>query len=209
MPPAGSRRCHSIHVTAPARSGTSTAAIAMPTTASKPAGPTVPSAPTSRLYSLAAEEPLHVRAQLGGRGVATRPVLVEGGGDDPVQRPAKLSSSVPGFVRRCFARAPACAPSFRTRTLGRDRVRLADRAPDPLERRVPVGIPVERERSRYGFEQHAQRVHVGSGVDVEGAHLRLLGAHVGGRAEEGPLEKRDERPHRRGRAWSPSRRRNR
>ena len=33
-------------------------------------------------------------------------------------------------------------------------------------------------------EQHAERVDVGAGVDVQSAHLRLLRTHVGGRAHE-------------------------
>jgi hypothetical protein len=68
------------------------------------------------------------------------------------------------------------------------RPRRLDLADDPLD--FPVGLApqlarVERGRTGHQFvQQHAEGVDVGAGVDVGGAGVGLLGAHVLGRADE-------------------------
>ena len=67
---------------------------------------------------------------------------------------------------------------------GLGRLLLADDAADFVERRRAHPLLVERRRAGEQFvEQHAQRVDVAAGVDVEAGHLRLLGAHVERRAD--------------------------
>ena len=71
--------------------------------------------------------------------------------------------------------------------LGPKRVLLANRPPNLVHARLPQGLAVERQRpDEQLVKQHAERIHVAARVHVDGRHLRLLRAHVLGRAEEPP-----------------------
>ena len=73
------------------------------------------------------------------------------------------------------------------------RIFLADQTKGLRQRRAAQSLPVERRASgEEHVEQRAQRIDVGPCVDVQGAELRLLGAHV----LERPYEGADFRVHR-------------
>ena len=64
------------------------------------------------------------------------------------------------------------------------RLLLADDPADLVEAGLAQPLLVERRGAGEQFvEQHAQRVDVAAGVDVQAAHLGLLGAHVQRRAD--------------------------
>ncbi len=65
------------------------------------------------------------------------------------------------------------------------RLHLADRPADGLQTAFDQFLRIEgRAAGQQLIEQHAQAVDVAARVNVQPAHLRLLGAHVGRRADE-------------------------
>ena len=103
-----------------------------------------------------------------------------------IQSRSPLTSlgSSSGLLCRDWATSPSVSPSVRIRVEGFRRLGLAD---DPLHLRVAglaQRVPGEGRHARQQLvEQHAQRVDVRPRVDVQAAHLGLLGAHVLRRAD--------------------------
>ena len=65
------------------------------------------------------------------------------------------------------------------------RVHLPYRLAELVETLFPQCLRLERQRARQQLvEHHTQRIHICPGVDVEAAHLGLLGTHVFRRADE-------------------------
>ena len=126
-----------------------------------------------------------VIGQTRGRFVAAGAVLFERLHDDPVQvaphqptQRARFGLAGGGHVGQLLAQR---AQPLRG-SLG---VLLTDDALEVPEGRDTQLPGVERRGTREQLvEQHAQRIHVGAGVDVEPADLGLLGAHVLGRPDE-------------------------
>ena len=101
--------------------------------------------------------------------------------------PSSARSKPRESTRRFMADTVDAAPRLLMRLLGRGgsssrRVRWISARPGPAQR-LRVEGAFAREQL---VEQHAERVDVRAGVDVEVRHLRLLGAHVLRRADELP-----------------------
>ena len=126
-----------------------------------------------------------VFGQLGGRAVPPTALLLEAFHDDPIE----IASEPPGDGAAVAPRTPGGAGGRcrRPRHPGRGPRRYL-LAQDSLH--LPQARPGQScalEGSGAGeqlVEQGAEGVDVGAGVDIEGRHLRLLGAHVGGGADQ-------------------------
>ena len=87
--------------------------------------------------------------------------------------------------RRCEVVDSAWAWSALDPGAGARRLVLADHPPHLVQAGAAEGLLVERRGAGQQLvEQHAQRIDVAAGIDVQPAHLRLLGAHVQRRADE-------------------------
>ena len=145
----------------------------------------VPRRRRARLHRLVAQVALHVGRQGAGRLVAAVAVLLQALHHDPVQLPADTAVAA-AAARSCgWPRSwPRPAPSVLSRVLGLGgsssrMMRRISSYPAFLNRSL-----VERRRAGQQLvQQHAQRVDVAAGVDVEAAHARLLGRHVHRRAD--------------------------
>ncbi len=132
---------------------------------------------------LVAQVPLDVGRKAVGRFVAPRAVLFQGLHHDPVQIAAE---QLPELLHLGLAMVGDCACRVAQRAHPRARLGRLLLADDPQQLvvgRLVDPLLVERRRARQQLvQEHAQRVDVAAGVDVQAAHLRLLGAHVERRA---------------------------
>ncbi len=123
--------------------------------------------------------PFEVGRQLVGRAVAPGAVFLERLHHDPVEVAAKLAhqrrrlgAPAPGHVGRDLAgRGDAGARAHR--------ILLTDDPPDLVEADSAQHLRLEGQSAGEQLvEDHAERVDVGAGVDVDAGHLRLFGRHV-------------------------------
>ena len=130
--------------------------------------------------------PAQVLHQTDGRGVTARPVFLQRPHDDPVHVPAH---GVKQFRRRDapatghggeLVRSEADQPGGRSQ-----RLLFTDDAPHPVQPGHGEFFGSERKLAGEQFvQQHAERINIATRVNVHRAKLRLLGTHIGGRADE-------------------------
>ena len=162
-----------------------------------PAGELAGAVPARRrtcLHGLVVQVPQHVRREVVGGLVASVAVLLEGLHHDPVQlaahqprQPGRLGLALGRDRRQGVPRVaqPRARPG---------RLLLPDQAEDLGERGLLDPLAAQRRAAREQLvQEHAQRVDVAAGVDAQGAHLRLLRAHVFQRADQGAVL-REQRP---------------
>ena len=151
---------------------------------------------------------LQVQRQRVGRLVAPVAVLLQRLHHDPIEvaldQPSHLRRLrlVAGFdrcrarlrlrqFRRWFRSRRGVSPTgqtgpleFREPRARPDRVFLADNPQDLVERRLAQSFPVRRRAGQEFIQEHAQRIDIAAGVNVERVEGRLFGAHVLERADE-------------------------
>ena len=140
----------------------------------------------SRLHRLVRQVPLDVGHQTVRRLVPTRPVLLQRLEHDPVQIPPHQLGQLRRFgapVGR-HARQGVAGRELGAGSRGFD----FPNDPQHLQKcRLPKTLPVHRCATRQQFiEQHAQRIHVGAGVDVPVVQVGLFGRHVFRSADHRP-----------------------
>jgi hypothetical protein len=133
---------------------------------------------------LVAARPLDVRREVRGRQVAAAAVLLEGLEHDPVEIAAQ-----PRGQRSRRRRARGGPRAGVGRLHHGPRARWRDPRVDDLARDDAGVEAVARDgvgpaAGQQLVQQHPQRVDVGASIDLERRQLRLLGAHVLGRAEQ-------------------------
>ena len=129
-------------------------------------------------HHLVRQVTLDVARQAVGRLITPRAIFLKRLHHHPVEltpdhpsQLGRLGLAVSGHARQCLERAQSLAR--------RGCLFLTNQPADLLTRGMRE--PPSLERCRAGqqlVKQHAQRVNVGPRVDIEAAHLRLLGAHV-------------------------------
>ncbi len=125
--------------------------------------------------------PPDIVCELRGRSESPRPVPLERLHGDGIEISSQLTGELPGF---------------RTTLIGRRRGRRVDPGARPgriffpqfpqdfIERLIPSFGDRQRPRQQL-VEHRPERVHIGPGIHVMGTRVRLLGAHVTRRANEG------------------------
>ncbi len=131
------------------------------------------------LHRLVVHVALDIRSQFHGRGVAPGPVFLEGLHDDPVEVALEFARKVcragPAALGRHIGIAVAVGQPGR----GPRRLLFADPAPHFVESGASQSGGVEGLRADEQLVKNdAQRIDIGSGVDIEARHLGLFGTHV-------------------------------
>ena len=126
------------------------------------------------------------RAMPFGRFVAAVAVFLQRLHHDPIQLAAQQLAQL--LRRRCCGSMDvavcAASPSVLIRVLGLGGLLLADDAEHlVVGRRCEALLVKRRGAGQQLVKQHAQRVDIAARIDVQAAHLRLLGAHVHRRAD--------------------------